>query len=188
MQKYIGALTILLLVAMVLVRVGILRKNEIQAMHFGRIDKKDFLIPPFVFFYFYLVFAAAFNLPTLSTHELFHSEAVSWVGELCCLMGLFLLFMSLVSFGKSFRVGIDSDDPDKLVTAGIFAWTRNPIFVAFWFVLLGEFLVFSYFIFLVYLLASFWLIHRQVLREEEYLRSHYGRQYEEYCARVRRYL
>jgi hypothetical protein len=30
-------------------------------MNFGRIDKKDFLIPPFAIFYFYIVFAAAFT-------------------------------------------------------------------------------------------------------------------------------
>jgi protein-S-isoprenylcysteine O-methyltransferase Ste14 len=143
MQKYFGALTILLLVAMVLVRVRLMRRAGIEAMHFGRTDKKDFLIPPFAFFYFYLVFAAAFNLPTLSTRELLHSGAVSWVGALFCLAGLFLLFMSLVSFGKSFRVGIDPDHPDKLVTTGIFAVSRNPIYVAFWFVLLGQFLLFS---------------------------------------------
>jgi protein-S-isoprenylcysteine O-methyltransferase Ste14 len=188
MQKYFGALTILLLVAMVLVRVLLMKSAGIKAMHFGRTDKKDFLIPPFALFYFYLVFAAAFDLPTLGTQELFHSGAVSWVGVLFCLTGLFLLFMSLVSFGKSFRVGIDSDHPDKLVTTGIFAVTRNPIYVAFWFVLLGQFLLFSNWILLVYLVAATWLFHRQVLREEEYLRSHYGHEYAEYCARVRRYL
>lgn len=188
MQKYFGALTILLLVAMVLFRVALMRRAGIKAMHFGRIDKKDFLIPPFALFYFYLVFAAAFNLPTLGMRPLFHSVTVSWVGALCCLTGLFLLFMSLVSFGKSFRVGIDADHPDKLVTTGIFAVTRNPIYVAFWFVLLGQFLLLSNWILLLYLVAATWLFHRQVLREEEYLRSHYGQQYAEYRARVRRYL
>jgi protein-S-isoprenylcysteine O-methyltransferase Ste14 len=188
MQKYFGALTILLLLGMVLVRVLLMRKAGIKAMHFGRTDKKDFLIPPFALFYFYLVFAAAFNLPTVSTQELFHSGTVSWVGVLFCLAGLFLLFMSLVSFEKSFRIGIDPDHPDKLVTTGIFAFTRNPIYVAFGFVLLGQFLLFSNWILLLYMVAGICLFHRQVLREEQYLRSHYGQQYAEYCARVRRYL
>jgi protein-S-isoprenylcysteine O-methyltransferase Ste14 len=60
--------------------------------------------------------------------------------------------------------------------------------VAFGFVLLGEFLVFSNPILLVYMLAAVSLIHRQVLREEQYLRNDYGQQYLEYCDRVRRYL
>jgi protein-S-isoprenylcysteine O-methyltransferase Ste14 len=188
MQRYVGALTIVLLLGMVLIRALLMRRKGIKAIHFGEIDKKDFLIPPFALFYFYIVFAAAFDLPTVSRQEFFHSGTLSWVGVLLCLVGLFLLFLSLVSFGKSFRVGIDQDHPDELVTTGIFAFSRNPIYVAFGLVLQGLFLVFSNWILLVYMVAAIWLFHRQVLREEEYLRSHYGQQYSEYCDRVRRYL
>ena len=188
MQGYFGALTIVLLVGMVWLRALLMRRKGIKAMNFGKIDKKDFLIPPFAFFYFYIVFAAAFNFPTVSRQEFFHSGVVSWVGVLLCLAGLFLLFLSLISFGNSFRVGIDPDRPDKLVTTGIFAFCRNPIYVAFGFVLFGQFLVFSNWILLAYMVAAIWLFHRQVSREEEYLRNRYGQQYSEYCNRVRRYL
>jgi protein-S-isoprenylcysteine O-methyltransferase Ste14 len=188
MQRYFGALTIVLLLGMVWVRVLLMRRKGIEAMNFGKVDKKDFLIPPFALFYFYIVFAAAFNFPTVSRQELFHSGIISWLGVLLCLAGLFLLFLSLVSFEKSFRVGIDQDHPDKLVTTGIFALSRNPIYVAFVFVLFGQFLVFSNWILLVYMVAAIWLFRRQVSREEEYLRNHYGQQYSEYCGRVRRYL
>jgi protein-S-isoprenylcysteine O-methyltransferase Ste14 len=185
---YLGALTMVLLIGMVLTRVLLLRRTGTRAMHFGRVDKRDFFIPPFAFFYFYLVFAAAFHLPTVSRQEFFHSEIASWGGVFFCLAGLFLMFMSLVSFGKSFRVGIDTDQPDKLVTTGIFAFSRNPIYVAFGLVLLGQFLLFSNWILLVYLIAGVWLFHRQALLEERYLSTHYGQQYSEYCNRVRRYL
>ena len=157
-------------------------------MHFGRLDKTDFLISPFALFYFYTVFAAAFNLPLVSTQTFFQSEVIAWVGVLLCFAGLILLLLSLVSFGKSFRVGIDVDHADKLVTTGIFTFSRNPIYVAFGFVLLGQFLVFPNWILLVYLVAGIWLFHRQVLREEAFLRNHYGQGYAEYCQRVRRYL
>jgi hypothetical protein len=63
MERYVGALTIVLLLGMVLIRVRLMRGKGIQAMHFGNIDKKDFLIPPFALFYVYTVFAAAFDLP-----------------------------------------------------------------------------------------------------------------------------
>jgi protein-S-isoprenylcysteine O-methyltransferase Ste14 len=186
--KYFGALTLVLLLGMVLTRALLMRRSGIKAIHFGEIDKTDFLIPPFALFYFYIVFAAAFNFPTVSRQEFLHSETISWAGAFLCLAGLFLLFLSLVSFGKSFRVGIDQTDPDKLVTTGIFGFSRNPIYVAFGFVLLGQFLLFSNWILLVYLIAAIWLFHRQILREEKYLRSHYGQPYSEYCDRVRRYL
>jgi protein-S-isoprenylcysteine O-methyltransferase Ste14 len=187
-EKYLGALTLVLLLAMVLIRVRLMKRKGIQAMHFGKLDKKDFLIPPFALFYLYIVFAAAFDWPTTARHRLFESELTAWAGVLCCLTGLILLFLSLVSFGKSFRVGIDQDRPSVLMTTGVFAVTRNPIYVAFWFVLLGQFLLFSNLIPLVCLAAGTWLLHRQVLREEEFMRRHYGQEYSDYCRRVRRYL
>jgi protein-S-isoprenylcysteine O-methyltransferase Ste14 len=105
-----------------------------------------------------------------------------------CLAGLLFLFWSLVSFGRSFRVGIDDENPDELVTSGVFAWSRNPIYVAFWWILLGQFLVFPNWLLSVYLAAATWLFHRQVRREEAYLAHRYGAEYADYCRRVRRYL
>ena len=188
MQGYLAALTIVLLLGMVLTRVFLLSKTGTRAMHFGRIDKKDYLIPPFALFYFYTVFAAAFDLPSVNTQEFFHSAAISWIGASLCFGGLLLLLLSLVSFGKSFRVGIDVDHCDRLVTTGVFAFSRNPIYVAFAFVLVGQFLVFPNWILLAYVAAGVWLFHRQVLREEAFMRKQYGQAYAEYCQRVRRYV
>ena len=188
MQGYFGALTIVLLLGMVVARAVLMRRQGKEAIHFGNLDKKDFLIPPFALFYFYLVFAAAFDWPIPSTQEIFHSELVSWVGVLLCLVGLVLVAWSLVSFGQSFRIGIDTQHPDKLITTGAFAVSRNPIYLAFALILLGQFLIFSNWVLLVYLVAAIWLFNRQVLREEQYLQTHYGREYSEYCNQVRRYI
>ncbi len=188
MSRYFAVITIILMLGMVLTRALLMKRKGIEAMNFGKIDKTDFLILPFAFFYFYIVFAATFNFPTVSTQEFFHSEVISWIGAFFCLAGLLLLLWSLVSFGQSFRVGIDKDHPDKLITSGIFAFSRNPIYVAFALILLGQFLIFSNFILLAYIVAAIWLFHRQVLLEEDYLKKHYGKEYLEYCDRVRRYL
>jgi protein-S-isoprenylcysteine O-methyltransferase Ste14 len=176
------------MLGMVVTRVLMMRRRGIEAMNFGKIDKKDFLIPPFALFYFYLVFAAAFHFPTVSSQQFFHSEIVSWIGVFFCIAGLLLILWSLVSFGQSFRIGIDTEHPNKLITSGVFAFSRNPIYVAFAFVLLGQFLVFSNWIVLVYMGAAVWLFHRQVSLEEEYLKKHYGQEYLDYCNVVRRYL
>jgi protein-S-isoprenylcysteine O-methyltransferase Ste14 len=188
MPRYLAAFALVLLLGMVLTRVFLMKRRGIHAMHFGRIDKKDFLIPPFGVFYFYIVFCGAFGFPAVSTQEFFHSEIISWVGVLFCLVGLMLVLWSLVSFGRSFRVGIDTQHPDRLVTTGVFRCSRNPIYVAFALVLIGQFLIFANWILLAYLVAATWLFHRQVLREEEYLKGRYGQDYAEYCGRVRRYL
>jgi protein-S-isoprenylcysteine O-methyltransferase Ste14 len=185
---YLAALAIVLLLGTVITRVLLLRRAGTQAMHFGDLDKKDFLIPPVALFYFYTIFAAAFGWPLVSSQKFFHSNIIAWIGVGLCYTGLLVLFLSLVSFGRSFRVGIDVDQPDKLVTTGIFAISRNPIYVGFALVLVGQFLVFPNWIPLAYLAAGVLLFHRQVLREEDFMRQHYGQDYAEYCRRVRRYL
>lgn len=188
MPGYFAVLTIVLMLGMVLTRVVMMKRKGVEAMKFGKIDKTDFFIPPFALFYFYLVFAATFHWPTISAQEFFPFEAIAWVGVTFCLAGLLLLLWSLVSFGQGFRVGIDADHPDQLITTGVFAFSRNPIYVAFASILLGQFLIFSNWILLVYLSAGIWLFHRQVLREEAFLKKHYGQAYAEYCQRVRRYI
>jgi protein-S-isoprenylcysteine O-methyltransferase Ste14 len=188
MPKYLGALTIVVLLGMVLTRISVLRRQGTKAMKFGNMDKTDFLIPPSALFYFYVLFAAAFHWPTVTTHQFFHSEIISWIGVLLCLAGLLLFLWSLISFRQSFRVGIDADHPDRLITDGVFAFSRNPIYVAFAIILIGEFFIFPNWIGLIYLVAATWLFHRQVLREEEYLGGHYGQAYAEYRRRVRRYV
>ena len=66
-------------------------------------------------------------LALVSTRVFFHSNVIAWIGAGLCFIGLLVLFASLVSFCRSFRVGIDVDQPDKLVAIGIFAVSRNPI-------------------------------------------------------------
>ncbi len=188
MQNYLAVLTIILMIGMVLTRVRMMKKRGIAVLHFGKLDKTDFLIPPFALFYFYLVFAVAFHLPIPSTQEFFPSDFVAWIGVALCLAGLLILLWSLVSFGQSFRIGIDTTRPDQLITSGIFAYSRNPIYTAFAMILLGQFLVFSNWILLVYTCAAFWLFHRQVLREEDFLKEHYSEAFTAYCQNVRRYL
>ena len=188
MTEILAALVILLLMGLVITRVLVMKRRGIESLHFGKIDRTDFLIPPFALFYFYLIFAAAFNWPLAIQPEFFHSLIVSWLGILFCLAGLIMLGFSLVSFGKSFRIGIDFENPDQLVTSGVFSISRNPIYVAFWGIFLGQFLIHPNWFFLVYLAAASWLLHRQVLREEQYLRGHYGEEFLSYCSRVRRYL
>src|SRR5580693_4535964 len=158
MPGYLGALAIVLLLAMVLSRVWLLQRQGVTAMKFGEIDKTDFLIPPVMLFYFYLVFAAVFGWPSVVRRPLFYSEPVAWLGVLACAAGLLLLLWSLISFKQSFRIGIDTDRPNTLITSGIFAFSRNPIYVAFALILIGEFLIFPNPILLAYIVGFVLLV------------------------------
>ena len=188
MPQKLAALLIVLLLGTVVSRVLLLRRTGTRAMHFGKIDKTDFLIPPVVLFYFYSLFATAFGWPLAIADRFFRSTVAAWVGVGLCLGGVLILVLSLVSFGNSFRVGIDAEAPGRLVTTGIFAVSRNPIYVGFFLFLLGQFLVFPSWTTVTALAFAAVLFHRQVLREEQFMWQRYGQEYAEYCGRVRRYV
>ena len=186
MQGYFAIITIICLMAMVISRILILKRQGIKAMQFGEMDKKDFLIPPFALLFFYLIMAHAFHLPKLGS-ILFESWLMSWIGVAICIAGLIIFLSSIISFGESFRVGLDEQHPGKLVTTGIFVYSRNPIYAAFGFILIGIFLIFPNWIFLIYIVLGFLVFNRQVLLEESSLKKQYGEEYTEYCQNVRRY-
>ena len=188
MQAILGAYTLMILPALVLVRSAILRTRGVSAIKFGKIDKTDFLIPLVAWPYFYVVFANAFGWKMFAGGAVVTTDALAWLGVLACVVAIALMVASLIAFGSSFRVGIDDEHPDKLVTGGVFAISRNPIYVAFAFVLLGELLIFPNWLLALYLIGAYALFHRQVLREEAFLREHCGDEYTAYAARVRRYL
>jgi hypothetical protein len=111
MQRLAGSLTIVLVLGLVTTRILQMRRARLKAVYFANIDRKDLLIPPFAFLYIYIVIAAPLGLPAVSDQEFFRSEAFSWAGVFLCVLGLLLFFLSVVSFGRSFRVGIDTDHP-----------------------------------------------------------------------------
>ena len=187
MQGYFALGALVILIASVLIRSSMMRKQGIKAVHIGKIDKKDFIIPPFALFYFYLIAANVFDLPRIG-NLLTENETAAWVGAGLCVLAPIIFMWGMLSFGKSFRVGVDLDKPSNLVTSGAFSISRNPLYVAFICVLTGGFLIFPTWIFFAYLMAGMWLIDRQVCIEENALRILYGKEYDDYCNKVRRYL
>lgn len=187
MMRYIAAATLFLLVTLVLSRAFQLKKLGIKALRFGEMDKKDFLIPPFALLLFYIVLTSTFGLPKIGA-ELFNNEFAGWIGVIVCIIGILLFLYALVSFGKSFRVGLDEDHPGALVTTGAFSISRNPIYTAFGLILIGEFLIIPNWIILICVFIGIWLLNRQILLEEQSLKKIYGEKYMEYCKKVRRFL
>jgi len=188
--NYLSVIASILLVALAAGRGFMLRKRGINAFVFGVSDRSDFLLMPVVALFFYTVLTCAFGLPfPAELKALFvKSIAAGWLGMALCVASLIWFAVTLKAFGDSFRIGIDETAPDKLVTGGVFAVSRNPIYLAFISFILGMFFVYPNITILLVLILFAAVIHSQVLREEKFLRGHYGEEYEAYCRRVRRYL
>jgi protein-S-isoprenylcysteine O-methyltransferase Ste14 len=113
-----------------------------------------------------------------------------WVKAMGCLllaMGVVIHVLALLAFGNSWRLGIDYQKPGTLVTHGIFAWTRNPIYLSLDLVAISTFLIQGQLLLLMLSSALVVLFHLQILREERFLAESHGNAYRDYCTHVNRY-
>jgi len=78
--------------------------------------------------------------------------------------------------------------PARLVTAGPYAWCRNPMYLGHLFFLLGLTLMFQSALALVLLVFSTAWFHIRIRRDEKRLREMFGADYEAYAARVKRWI
>lgn len=104
------------------------------------------------------------------------------VGILLIVFGLYLWM------GALFRAKIDNGIANnRLVTTGVYALCRNPIYSAFMFFCTGALFV-SGNVFFYPLIFFYWIFMTVLMKctEEKWLKNLYGREYEEYCRRVNR--
>lgn len=127
-------------------------------------------------------------LPEIFYLKLFDNPHIEFFGVGLLAFGNLIFFWALLSFGASWRIGIDHQTPGELVTSGIFGLSRNPIFVAVDLIMLGVTLVYGNVIFLIALILAVCGIHYQILQEEKFLSARYGEKYLSYRQRVQRYL
>ena len=133
-------------------------------------------------------FHAGFRLfPEPLNTPLIDSPILKLIGVTLLVFGFVIFILAFMSFGDSWRVGVDVKTPGKLVTSGIFAVSRNPIyvFVNFWFI--GVFLINGTLIFLLFALLAVAHLHYQILQEENFLVELYGQEYEDYRSTTGRY-
>jgi protein-S-isoprenylcysteine O-methyltransferase Ste14 len=79
--------------------------------------------------------------------------------------------------------------PSRFVATGLYSYSRNPIYVAYLIILLGEALVLGNVAMLVYAAAIFLLLHMLVVAHEEpELRRRFGAEYGRYQDAVPRWL
>lgn len=102
--------------------------------------------------------------------------------------GVVLIVRAQLDLGASWRVGIDESAKPWLVKHGLYAFSRNPIYVGMLTALMGFALLVPTPISFVALVGSTIGIRRQVLGEEAYLRRVYGDDYLAYAGRVGRFL
>ena len=84
--------------------------------------------------------------------------------------------------------GLSGAPPDQLVTTGPYSITRNPMYLGHLIFIYGLSLTFKSWFALVILSGHMIWFHHRVLGDEEKLRGIFGRDYDDYAARVQRWI
>ena len=189
-QVILSGMILIVFAACIFAKALVLRRRGIRAIVQGPPEKGDFILPVFVIALLYSVLARPLGLPMwdVLVRPFWESSGPGLAGLVLCVLALIGFILSLISFGDSFRVGIDKKTSPELITGGMFAISRNPLYLCFLMFLAGMFLIHHN---LLIVIAAFFfamMIHRQILREESFLKKHSGGEYAAYCEKVHRYL
>lgn len=104
------------------------------------------------------------------------------------LLGDLIFLVSVLRMRDSWRAGIPKKSQTKLVTSGIYKFSRNPAFLGFDLQYTGVLLLYFNPLTVLFSVFAAVMLHLQILQEERYLTGVFGAPYEQYKKQVRRYL
>ena len=112
------------------------------------------------------------------------------------MVGLIGLIVSLIFFFSGFNLfksynenPIPTSDTNRIIKTGIFAYTRNPIYLALVLFQFSMFLVFENVMYILSSLGLFiWLNNYVIKAEEDYLKNKFRDEFDRYCGAVKRWL
>ena len=121
--------------------------------------------------------------------SVFEAGKLIRIKSLLIILGSILIMIGAVMWIMAVIVSKVDDNIKKnhLVTTGIYAWVRNPIYSACMFACTG-FILMTGNAFFFGLPIIYWLFMTVLMKhtEEKWLRELYGQEYEDYCKRVNR--
>lgn len=149
------------------------RRQGIQTRQIGRVKEKSVHIVEL------LMSIATLAAPVIQILSIIfgwnHMPANARFTGFCIgMLGDIIFLASVLCMKDSWRAGIPDKDRTKLVTTGIYRYSRNPAFLGFDFMYVG--LLLMYFNLSMFVVSAFAIImlHLQILQEERYLTENYG--------------
>jgi protein-S-isoprenylcysteine O-methyltransferase Ste14 len=167
----------LLVLPLLLIRYGLLFFVNKDAM------KRAAFFPPRVghervAFWVYQLSLLVMFIYMIFTKIIFESSML-YIGALVYVIGILLCIVSTVNFGSKKEHGIN--------TNGLYNFSRNPMYIAYFVYLLGCVLIVQSIVLLVLLIIFQVSTHWIILSEERWCISEFGEAYKRYMDKVRRY-
>lgn len=186
-MKIIGMIILLIFYSVYFGKMILQRRKGIQTDQMAKGGKKDktFVIELILKIATYSVgIADVMSVMTVVSFP----QTISIIGMVIGFAGDIIFAAAVITMKDSWRAGLARDDDTKMVTDGIYQFSRNPAFLAFDCVYLGILFMFFNPVLLVLSLWAMSMLHLQILQEEKYLLTVFGEEYADYKSRVCRYI
>lgn len=126
-----------------------------------------------------LTSVAIFIYPIFMRAELDYSWQF-WTGAVLYVLGIVLLAAAVIAFS--------APDERGMATGGVYRFSRNPMYIAYFFTFLGIAALAKSPILLSLVVVNQLTVHWVILSEERMCVNEFGEAYEEYMKKVRRYI
>lgn len=128
------------------------------------------------------------NFNINNTLKLMDSNFISILGLLVISLGIVFFIVAAITMKNSWRVGIDKSTKSKLITKGIYRYSRNPAFVGFYLMFIGLFFVYIDVVTCIMIFLNIYAMNRLINEEEKHLEEMFGDEYIIYKKKTPRYL
>ena len=119
----------------------------------------------------------------------FEENRFGWGGELFIAAGLIAMIAAVIEMVKHRTTVIPHREADALVETGIFAFSRNPIYLGDVLVLIGCVIYFQAVLALLLVPVFIYVIRQRfILPEEDRLFAKFGDAFDDYCEMTRRWI
>jgi len=161
-----------------------LSKRKTIAPKIGIITLNIFIILCCLYIFFYNYFITF--IPRLSYH--LFAEPLQVIGFVLAISGNITLNFAYRKLGICWEYPIDGKKKkQKLVKTGIYSKIRHPIYLSFYLICGGMFLILLDIILLILFIIGGIGLYLQALEEEKELNAYFGKEYEEYMKNTGRF-
>ena len=152
-------------------------------------DKKGAAVkipPPLVFL---IVLLATYGMHYFWPIGIGSVSVFKYIGMAVVVLGIVIIIIASISF-KQTETNIEPWKPTtKIITAGIYGYSRNPIYLALCLVQMGMGIFLnSLWVLIGVIITAILLYHIAIIKEELYLETKFGEEYVQYRIKVRRWL
>jgi protein-S-isoprenylcysteine O-methyltransferase Ste14 len=168
------------------IRVWMMRKSTNSALE----NAVEFAAMPLVLVYDVFIFLKSSDIYVhpLVSRDIVRVLPLQCVGAVFCVLSLVVLVLILCVIIAARDKIARKCSSEELITGGIFAYTRNPAFIAMELYAAGIALIYPTAGGLVSVALVCAGVHVHILAEEKYLLFKYGERYREYVKRTKRYI